>query len=263
MKTDSNHMAIGLPAPYSDLSFFNREPGWWMDLHEHTYYQLILIMEGVLLLTVDDTVHPLKAGQLCIIPPLKPHALETPGGYSQLGINLETERDQRGLVALLEANFIEFTLLERPQWVDTVPLLEAECRQLTRLSKIKLAHRIDEIVLSCVEPPSTPGELDFKTRLLHALEQPAPKLTLDWVSRQLVMSPSHLERLCKREFGCSVIELYNQIRINKACFSLISSRQSMEEIALALGFYDSAHFSRFFKQRMNVSPLQYRQSRKS
>jgi AraC-like DNA-binding protein len=34
----------------------------------------------------------------------------------------------------------------------------------------------------------------------------------------------------------------------------------MKQIAEALGFFDQAHFSRFFKQKMNVTPAQFKKT---
>ncbi|MDF2924141.1 MAG: AraC family transcriptional regulator [Paenibacillaceae bacterium] len=265
MWENNNFIVNDIPEPYKDLHLFYREPGWRMDWHDHDFYQMILICDGVLQLQVNGRTYALSAGQLCLIPPGLPHMLETPLGYHQLGINLQSAPDSRGMIALLKEHFTDFRIFDRMQWLAGRPDLAAECCSLALLSKMRTAHRMDELILSCLEEPRTDAVLSpFRAELLQLLNASInQRITLDRLSRQLSVSSSHLERLCRREFGCSVIELYNRIRMNEACLQLAGSVQSLESIACSLGFYDPAHFSRFFKQRMKISPLQYRRQYRS
>lgn len=212
-----------------------------------------------MLLHVNNLIHSLKAGELCLIPPELSHKLETSGGYLQLGINLRTEPDQRGLTALLSSRFRQVYMFKRSAWLARLPEWEEECRKLTPMSKLKVAHWVDELLLSCME--ESPGEAaePFKSRLLQLLTAHlGQRLSLNTLSRDLAVSPSSLERLCRKEFGCGAMELHNRMRMNEACGLLADASRSVESIALSLGFFDAAHFSRSFKQRMGMSPLQYR-----
>jgi AraC-like DNA-binding protein len=85
-------------------------------------------------------------------------------------------------------------------------------------------------------------------------------LTIGELSNRLAVSPSTLERITRREFGCSVMELYHQLKINRACSLIMNSDMTMKQIADSLGFFDQAHFSRFFKQKMNITPLQFKKT---
>jgi AraC-like DNA-binding protein len=159
----------------------------------------------------------------------------------------------------LEAYIPEFTVIEHNDLLDLLPALETECRELTKLSKIKAANMLDGILTACVEKAVNGTGIIFKNHLLTFLHKNLHrKITLQEVSRELTLSHSHLERLVKREFGCGVIELFNQLRINKACSLLSHSSYSIEMIAEHLGFYDTSHFSHFFKQKLNLNPTQYR-----
>jgi AraC-like DNA-binding protein len=159
----------------------------------------------------------------------------------------------------LEDYIQDFTVIEQNNLLDILPSLEKECKELTKLSKIKVANIMDDILASCVEKAVNGTEIDFKNQLLTFLTKNLScKITLQDVSRELTVSQSHLERLVKKEFGCGVIELYNQLRINKACSLLSNSAYSIENISTHLGFYDTSHFSHFFKQKIKMNPTQYR-----
>ncbi|TDF99279.1 helix-turn-helix transcriptional regulator [Paenibacillus piri] len=258
-ESDTGLLTTSLPEPYYEVNFFERRQNWTMDAHHHPYYQFIFMLEGILLLTINEEVYPLKRGQLCIIPPLHVHSLKSVTGYYQFGINLQPEKDRKGLVSLLEAYIHDFTVIEHNEALDHMPAIKQGCMELTKLSKIRTSNRIDEFIASAVEKAIHGTGLDFKNHLLTYLNKSlSRKITLSEVARELTISPSHLERLVNKEFGCGVIELFNHLRINKARSLLINSSYSIETISEHLGFYDTSHFSHFFKQKINMNPTQYR-----
>ena len=259
MNHETEFLFTALPEPYYEVNFYNRKEHWEMSEHHHLYYQFIFIIHGVLFLHIDGETYPLKRGQLCIIPPHRKHALKTDQGYYQFGINLQNEKDRKGLIALFEAYIHDFTVLESPEVLDRLPSIEKECREFTKISKIKAANLLDQLLTACIEKAIGGTEIVFKNQLLTFLHKNLHrKITLHEVSRELTVSHSHLERLVNREFGCGVIELFNQLRIDKACSLLSNSNFSIEAIAEHLGFYDTSHFSHFFKQKIKMNPTQYR-----
>ncbi|WP_231746125.1 AraC family transcriptional regulator [Rosistilla oblonga] len=72
------------------------------------------------------------------------------------------------------------------------------------------------------------------------------------------LSVSHFERRFRLAFGASPRQYLIRVRIENAATKLRSSDQSITAIALSCGFYDHAHFSRSFKNLMNMSPSAYR-----
>ena len=53
---------------------------------------------------------------------------------------------------------------------------------------------------------------------------------------------------------------YNYLKIQRACSFLQFSDLKIKEIASRLGYYDQFHFSKAFKQQMNMSPKEYREA---
>ncbi|MDF2964548.1 MAG: AraC-like ligand binding domain, partial [Paenibacillus sp.] len=89
---DTSFLVLGLPEPYDEVNFYNRREHWSMEEHNHSYYQLIFVIDGILLFSINGEVYPLKRGQLCIIPPLHFHSLKSVTGYYQMGINLQPQK---------------------------------------------------------------------------------------------------------------------------------------------------------------------------
>lgn len=67
---------------------------------------------------------------------------------------------------------------------------------------------------------------------------------------------SSLERLFKTCFGVTPNAYRNRIRIMHAK-QLLLSGLTVEEVATAVGFYDSFHFSKTFKRLVGISPGEY------
>ena len=77
------------------------------------------------------------------------------------------------------------------------------------------------------------------------------------MAEKLHVSISTLQRTFKKNYGKTVSDYRNELRILKAKELLISGNYSMEDIAEILGFYDSGHFSRCFKKQVGLSPTKY------
>ena len=76
------------------------------------------------------------------------------------------------------------------------------------------------------------------------------------------ISPSYYRRVFKGKMGISPQDYITNQRINAACFYLIESTNSVEEISSMVGYQDQFYFSRIFKKNTGFSPQQYRRANK-
>ena len=63
----------------------------------------------------------------------------------------------------------------------------------------------------------------------------------------------------KSELGCTFTEYVNRLRIERSCRLLRTTRLSVAEISLAVGFEDQSYFTRIFKKQLGQSPGKYRE----
>lgn len=77
---------------------------------------------------------------------------------------------------------------------------------------------------------------------------------------KLHLSANYLGDLIKKETGISAQEHIQQKLIDAAKERVLDPSQSISEIAYGLGFRYPQHFSRLFKQRVGMSPGEYRSS---
>jgi AraC-like DNA-binding protein len=84
--------------------------------------------------------------------------------------------------------------------------------------------------------------------------------TVQYVADALNVSPNYLSALLKMLTGQSTQQHIHDKLIEKAKEQLSTTDLSVNEIAYALGFEHSQSFSKLFKSKTNVSPLEFRTS---
>ncbi len=84
--------------------------------------------------------------------------------------------------------------------------------------------------------------------------------TVQYLSERLNISPNYLRSLLKTLTGLNTQQHIHEKLIQKAKEKLSSTDLSVSEIAYELGFEHSQSFSKLFKTKTNLSPLEFRQS---
>ncbi|MBS7231552.1 helix-turn-helix transcriptional regulator [Flavobacterium psychroterrae] len=84
--------------------------------------------------------------------------------------------------------------------------------------------------------------------------------SVQFVSENLNISASYLSDMLRSFTGENTKQHIHNKLVEKAKEKLSSSKLSVSEIAYQLGFEHPQSFSRFFKTKTNVSPLEFRQS---
>jgi AraC family transcriptional regulator, transcriptional activator of pobA len=84
--------------------------------------------------------------------------------------------------------------------------------------------------------------------------------TVQQIAKTLNVSPNYLSGLLKELTGKSTQQHIHDKLIGKAKEKLSTTDLSVSEIAFALGFEHSQSFSKLFKAKTHVSPLEFRQS---
>ncbi|QGQ95918.1 AraC family transcriptional regulator [Paenibacillus psychroresistens] len=84
------------------------------------------------------------------------------------------------------------------------------------------------------------------------------EITNDSLAEVLHFHPNYLARCMKSINGCTPIEYLINYRLEQAKLLLIKTDRSIAHIAEAVGFQYTPYFSKRFKEKNGISPLQYR-----
>lgn len=85
-------------------------------------------------------------------------------------------------------------------------------------------------------------------------------ISVDEMAKKSGLNRSYFSRLFKETFGESPQQFLIRYRINKACDLLKHTQMSIADISKAVGYDNQLHFSRAFKNTLNISPTEYRKN---
>ena len=86
------------------------------------------------------------------------------------------------------------------------------------------------------------------------------KLTNDSIAKELSISTTSFKRHFKEIVKVPPMEYLTKLRIKQSKKLLRNTTDSLINIALECGFFDTAHFFRQFKKFENISPSEYRRN---
>lgn len=95
------------------------------------------------------------------------------------------------------------------------------------------------------------------TLLEARIEEPTP---VPRVCREIGVSQRKLERLFRRDIGCTIVQYSKLLRLQYARVLLSSTRMSIREVSAACGFNSMSYFSQSFLNAFGKKPSEYRQA---
>lgn len=246
---------------YMKLHSFGLNKGFSMEEHRHSFYHINLILKGAVTFTSGRHSINITKGNVVIVPPYVPHSLHTDTGYLQIGIDLNPYDDPSGFYRIFKATV--------PDGLQKIPVIDFYKYQLvdgfyadlSEFNQLKAIHFMDSILLEVISTIKEHGKDTFKDRFLDLMSQPhSYQFSISEIASQLNISKTHLERLTRREFSCSVKQYSNKIRLLILCQYLEQTSLSQQEICYELNFCDESHLTNFFKQHMKCTPREYRKN---
>ena len=105
------------------------------------------------------------------------------------------------------------------------------------------------------------GEARFAKVIEHMHAHPDNALSSAAMARMCGLSQSQFDRSFRRVFGSSARQYLLRVRVEAACRKLAETEETVAALAVELGFFDHAHFTRCFRKVMGMTPAQFREER--
>ena len=84
------------------------------------------------------------------------------------------------------------------------------------------------------------------------------QIRLEQVAKHAIVHKNYFCFLFKKHVGCTYYSYLNMLRLKHACTLLLSTEQTIKEIALNSGFLDISTFNKAFKKAFALTPSEYK-----
>lgn len=258
--------------------------------HDHDYYEICVAHSGSALHQTDNYDLPFKAGSVVVIAPGQTHAFEQVKNLRVTNVYYLAEWLLADLRALWEHDglvplFLAASLFLRPMRDVRVPQftlqeddsercrreLDDATRELStpKPSLVYLKSALQKFLIGLSrsyvrDQQARELGFGFRREIWMAMEQieetirQSTPFSVEALATQSGLSTDHLSRVFKEATGLAPMDYFQRRRIQHACAWLLNPRNSVTEVAYALGFADAAHFSRLFSRYQGISPRAYR-----
>lgn len=256
-----------------------------LDFHTHKEYELVLLHGGNCRFLVGNQFFYLQPGQLLMLDGMtihKAYVSGDPQDYERSvlrfdsdwirpllqDINLERllnlfEENSSGLIRIFKKRdeaIIENMIGEIATLVDLEEnrLNEARLKLVVVQLLIQISISTDYIIRK------DQGFRDEKTEIAEKVSNFLFKnyhrsISIDDVSQAVNISKSYMSHVFKEVTGHTIMTYLMQYRLSKARSQITQEpNQLIKVISQENGFESEAHFSRFFKKNIGLSPSQYK-----
>ena len=231
--------------------------------HIHTHLELIYLLEGSSIGSLDGKEYLIESGDLFVSYPNQIHF------YHDRTLLL-------GYVLIFAGELFPDLLDQFKNKVAVDPVVKRQSlpedfpqrfQQLhDKLNSNSPYHSIAAkghllVILSEVLPlmklTDNPVSQDsIKSILMYCMENFTEPLTLDILARDLHLSKYYISHVFQKQMQTGFLDFVNNLRLERAC-ELLSRDQTITEAAYASGFSSIRSFNRIFAGKMGMTPTQY------
>ena len=247
--------------------------------HWHQCLELLYISSGYGIVVVDNQHYTARPGRLFIFPPFRLHKVQVDHSdknpYHRTTMHIEQSVVESALSAFPrhQAQFAALAASNLPAQIydlsEHAAFIERILEQFQRLedneqtTACEVAFLMMQLMTFLPEQPQRypPRQQTVASRIMSWVEAHyASKFSLDQLAHDLGLSRSYTSRVFRQQTGGNIHEYLLTRRIKRSCDLLRNSDESIDAIALAVGFGEVTYFITCFKKMMRQTPLQYRKA---
>ena len=238
--------------------------------HRHPYWQLEILVSGLLRIGTIKKLREFKAPSLVLISPETLHAVQKNSGEGEaFSFKFQANEYQQNALGVFVAPNDYFG-----GWLyDTVIDLCRDEKQNSELF-INKAHVLEHLLAALMEhvgrclPGTLPTEPELFTRLREFVLMAGRAANIETASEYLKCSPAHLKYMFRRisrehpelDAGGSVKDFIDRVCVELIEKHLRYSKMSVGEIAEAVNFPDIYKLSRFYRRMRKMAPSEFRKN---
>ena len=235
-------------------------------MHWHDRLEIIRVVDGEGVLSLDLQEYPLQAGDIVTIMPGALHAIR--GGSTILHSRTVTF-STRILEDWTPVHFIPLIHTDMPgsaAFLHTMDALFQLRLQPDNGCESILRHYLAALCGLYAHygyqreglPPVSAGSQSLKRVLQYMEHHCGEELTVEHLAQVGGYSKYHFSRFFSASMGCSCIKYLQGLRVEKARHLLLHTSLSVAEISHLTGFGEVSYFICVFRRTTGLTPLQFR-----
>ncbi|MEK0305973.1 AraC family transcriptional regulator [Bifidobacterium favimelis] len=257
-------------------------PGWIHERRKVDSFELILVEDGTLPLTVDGSHLELGPNDLVLIPPESPHEGSRRLKHSSLTFfwahfairgwqavdessppDGRPQGDKDHMVLPIGRTSVRSDRLN-VMFNQLLDIYQRSYPNPSTYCSYFMTCMLMEMAIGMTEAGVLPTGNDERNKLQQVHDwiriNACDRITVKRVSDYFNYSPSYLSTIYKRQFGISISTQMARIRIERAQDLLLSTSMNVRDVAAACGYSDAKYFMRMFKRQTGLTPTRYRSS---
>lgn len=280
----ANHGNAELPIALHKLSYPEGTEATFY-LHWHKEFEILVLTEGVMEITIEDRVYTLQKDDVVFINSDMYHSAHCVDGrgcsffaidfsYQFLIENLHTNFARKYIRPVLSGKLImpEFIrpadtswgkdLLRAARAIASCPEYEVSLHELMIKSRIYIIW--DQLYSHSTPAAKSKSGLDIEQNerlapvFAYIQENYSYEITLETLAELLPMSTGQFCRIFKKATHQTPMQYIMRYRILQSCQLLLDTDKKIGEIANLSGFNNSSYYNKIFMQIIGCSPSAYR-----
>ena len=247
--------------------------------HQHQYFELVYVLRGSATRKLSDSSIPVSAGDYYVANPRSAHGYENLQDLEVIHCMFLPEHINQALTdcpsisSLLSNQSLRFGVPVDIPIADRVFRdTDGSVRRIIRKMEQEYADRptghmemlrcyLTQVLVYAVRASETRYPHNAVMQVMeHLKSHYAEPLSLDSLSQLVGYTPQYLSSLFSDEVGMSIQAFLQCLRVEEACKLLTATDLPVAEIAAAVGYQDTRHFSKVFRRYHILSPREYRKA---
>ena len=265
---------VDVPFEYHHIT--PTHPQYIMALHWHVEFEIVRILSGTFQLSIDELEYTVEKGSVIFIPAGSVHSgLPRSCTYECIVFDMNMLMNKNDSCCRLIRKIIDHEIEPAYVYAESYNDIHqyawsmfdaiASRKEGYQLVVLGSLYQVIGTVFSNQyynpapeQPPRNHKRIiQLKTALEFMESSYNKQITLEEMSGSVDMSPKYFCRFFHEMTHRTPIDYLNYYRIERACYQLMTTDQSITEVAYSSGFNDLSYFIKTFKKYKGTTPKQY------
>lgn len=273
------------------IHFFEYPPDFVFLGESHNFWEVAFVDSGAAEIYADEKYHLLERGEAIFHKPMEFHTLRSAKGtapslfiFSFVCNSPAMGLFENSVVKLSDAekNMLSTIKVEAEKCFSTpinLPTIERVLldenaligseqviQNMLELFLVSIARKENSTATKSANHSSHSvystgkNSLFIKQVLTYFLDHLQDHLSIKQIAEDNLIGRSRLQEIFHDEFDCGAMQIFSEMKINKAKELIRGKTLSLKEISDALGYNDFSYFSKHFKKIVGYSPSSYANS---